>query len=367
VFAAALNTGAEGGPQLLTPASVLMDEPTTFYYDDRTYTPANFKHEYHGQVTLRQALAKSLNIPTVRLAEIVGYDTVERLAKRAGMNLDIRPTPAIALGAYEVTPLEVANAYTVFADEGTFVKASAVSLIRDRKGTVLYQHRPDKKRVLDPQVAFLMTSMMEEVLRSGTGAGVRSRGFALPAAGKTGTSHDGWFVGFTSKLICAVWVGFDDNRELNLEGAHSALPVWAAFMKQAHQFREYRNVRPFAAPDGVVSVEIDPATGQLAMPSCPEPRMEYFITGTQPVESCRLHGGGGTRVASWDVMPTPSGGTAVAAPVKAAPVAQPAARAALEQPRPVEPKTVAAETKQEEPKKKRGFFGRLGRALGIGK
>jgi hypothetical protein len=138
-------------------------------------------------------------------------------------------------------------------------------------------------------------------------------------------------------------------------------------MKRAHQFREYRNVRPFSPPDGVVSVEIDPASGQLAMPQCPDPRPEFFITGTQPVESCRLHGGGGTRVAQWDVPPAHPGGTVAVVPAKPEPIAQPA-RVALDQPRPVEPKVLAAEeTKPEEPKKKRGFFGRLGRALGVTK
>jgi penicillin-binding protein 1B len=129
---------------------------------------------------------------------------------------------------------------------------------------------------------------------------VWSRGINFPIAGKTGTSHDGWFAGFTSKLICIVWVGFDDNRELNLEGAHSALPVWAEFMKRAHEHREYRNVSEFGAPAGVVGVQIDPASGQLATAACPKVRTEYFIEGTQPVELCQLHGGGGMRVAGWE-------------------------------------------------------------------
>jgi penicillin-binding protein 1B len=130
------------------------------------------------------------------------------------------------------------------------------------------------------------------------------RGINFPVAGKTGTSdHDGWFAGFSSKLICIVWVGFDDNRDLNLEGAHSALPVWAEFMKRAYTHREYRNVTEFTAPPGIVSVPIDPASGQLATGSCPKVRNEYFIQGTQPVEMCQLHGGGGTQVASWDTPP----------------------------------------------------------------
>lgn len=367
VYAAALNTAIVGGPQVLTPATMLDDEPTTFWFDEKPYSPANFKNEYHGRVTMRQALAKSMNIPTVRLAEMVGYETVENLAKRAGMNLSIRPTPAIALGAYEVTPLEVAGAYTIFPNRGMLIKPNAVSLIRDRRGAVLYSHRPERTAVLDPRVAFLMTSMMEEVLRSGTGASVRARGFVLPAAGKTGTSHDGWFVGFTSRLICAVWVGFDDNRELNLEGAHSALPIWTEFMKRAHQFREYRNVRDFEAPDGIVSVELDPLTGQLAMPGCPSTMVEYFVAGTQPVETCRLHGGGGTRVASWETIPaTPPGGTSTVATPPPPRLAGRGTgqRAGLQSLPPVE---TAPAPPPPPPEKKRGFFGRIGRALGISK
>ena len=304
VYAAALNTALLGGQRPLTPATILRDQPTTFWFDDKPYAPENFKGEYHGDVTLREALAKSINVPTVKLAEMVGYQAVEELAQRAGMNLNIQPTPALALGSYEVTPLEIAGAYTVFANRGLYVKPNFIGLIRNREGNVIYSHRPVLQPVLDPRVSYLMVSLMEEVLRSGTGAAVRGRGFALPAAGKTGTSRDGWFAGFTSRLLCVVWVGFDDNRELNLEGAHSALPIWTEFMKRAHQYREYRNVTEFTPPDGVVSVEIDPQSGRLATRNCPTVRTEVFITGTQPLESCRLHGGG-ARVASWEAPPGP--------------------------------------------------------------
>jgi penicillin-binding protein 1B len=180
----------------------------------------------------------------------------------------------------------------------------------------------------------------------------------LPSAGKTGTSHDGWFVGFTSKLICAVWVGFDDNRELGLEGAHSALPVWTEFMKRAHQYREYRNVSEFQAPDGIVSVEIDPTSGQLATGACPVTRTEVFISGTQPVESCRLHGrGGGTRVASWESPGTvqPSTPGASAAP-QVARTPSPGGRRTAVQPPPAPPQPQVAQKEQE---KKKGLFGRI--------
>ena len=307
VYAAAMNTALAEGAKLFTPATTILDEPTTFWFDSKPYEPSNHNGDYFGNVTVRQSLAKSLNIPAVKLAEAVGYDKVVEIARRAGMNLQIHATPSIALGAYEVTPIEVAGSYTIFANRGVFVQPSWISTIRDDKGQSIFEHKPVTRPVLDSRVAYLMVSLMEEVMRTGTGAGTRSRGFGLPAAGKTGTSHDGWFAGFTSKLICVVWIGFDDNKELHLEGARSALPVWTEFMKRAHKYREYRGVHAFSAPDGIVSVEIDPLSGQLATGACPNPRAEVFITGSQPIESCRLHGGDGagpvTQVAGWDNLP----------------------------------------------------------------
>jgi penicillin-binding protein 1B len=300
VYAAALNTALSNNGPVITPASMLTDEPTTFYFDGKPYEPSNFEHKFYGNVSLRDALAHSLNVATVKLAEQVGYDEIVDLARRAGMNVEIHPTPAVALGAYEVTPLEIAGAYTIFDNHGVYSKPYFVSDIASDHGAILFDNKPEHRDVLDPRVAFLMDQLLEEVVRSGTGAGVWARGINFPIAGKTGTSHDGWFAGFTSKLICIVWVGFDDNRELNLEGAHSALPVWAEFMKRAHEHREYRNVSEFEAPAGVVGVQIDPASGQLATAACPKVRTEYFIDGTQPVELCQLHGGGGTRVAGWE-------------------------------------------------------------------
>ena len=165
------------------------------------------------------------------------------LAKRAGMNMDVGATPAIALGAADATPIEVAGAYTMFANRGVASKPNWIRMIRSHKGAPIFDAQPQRKAVLDPRVNYLMVSLMQEVMRSGTAAGVRVAGFTLPAAGKTGTSRDGWFAGFTSKLVCVVWVGFDDGKDLNLEGAKSALPIWTEFMKRAHQRREYRNVQ----------------------------------------------------------------------------------------------------------------------------
>ena len=351
VYTAAFSAALTDGGQVITPATTVEDEPTTFMYDDKPYEPADFGGEYAGTVTLRRALAHSLNIPAVKVAEMVGYDKVAATARAVGLNLDIRPTPAIALGAYEVMPIEIAGAYTVFPNGGVLKKPGYIDTIRSQDGRVVFQSTPQEKQAIDPRVAYLMTNMMEEVLRTGTAAGVRSRGFVLPAAGKTGTSRDGWFAGFTSKLICVVWVGFDDNRDFKLEGAHSALPIWTEFMKRAHQHREYRNVHEFEAPEGVVTADIDADNGLLATPGCPKVRSEVFIAGTQPVEACRLHGGGRTQVAGWDpVAPASAERIPVVAQTGKPAAAAPVTSISI---------TPAAPPAAEQPKKSRGFFGRL--------
>ena len=269
---------------VLTPASTVVDEETTFWYehDTRTYTPNNFGDKFEGPMTLRYALAHSKNVPAVKVAEMVGYDKVADVARMVGLNHNILPTPSIALGSYEVTPLEIASAYTVFPNGGDLLKTGFIKAIRDGNGSTAFEAKPERQPAIDPRVAYLVESMMEDVLSgTGTGARARSMGFALPAAGKTGTSRDGWFAGFTSKIICVVWVGFDDNRDFKLEGAHSALPIWVEFMKRAHQHAEYKNVHSFQPPDGIVTVDIDEGTGELAAPNCPRDkvRSEVFIAG----------------------------------------------------------------------------------------
>jgi penicillin-binding protein 1B len=323
VYAAALDTAVQGDQRIFTAASLLDDSPTTFYFGGRPYQPSNFRHEFMGEVTLRTALAHSLNVATVSLAQQIGYTNVAALARRAGLNNDIRPTPALALGAYECTPLEIARAYTTFANQGMRVTPTAIALVRGRNGEVVYQRAPQTAAALDPRVTYLMVNLMQEVLRSGTGAGVRSRGFTLPAAGKTGTSRDGWFAGFTTELLTVVWVGFDDNRDLDLEGARSALPIWAEFMKSAAKFRPYRDARPFATPPGVISVEMCAESGQLAGMWCPNTHSEMFIQGTEPAVHCELHSAAPSQSAdrTLDLTPLPPASPAPAVRPAAAPPA----------------------------------------------
>jgi penicillin-binding protein 1B len=190
-----------------------------------------------------------------------------------------------------MTPLDVAAGYTVFANGGERAETMFIRSVVSAAGVSLERHRPLTRPALDPRVAYMVTNLLEEVVNHGTGAGVRARGFTAPAGGKTGTSHDGWFAGFTSNLLCVVWVGFDDNRELGLAGSASAAPIWAEFMKRATALPAYRNTEVFQPPPGVITALIDPETLQLATPQCPAPRDEVFIEGTEPKEFCPRHGG----------------------------------------------------------------------------
>ncbi len=281
VYATAMNTAVSGGNPVFTPISTIQDQPTTFAYGDQIYEPRNYKEEYHGQVTARYALAMSLNNATVELAQEVGYDKIADLAKAAGIT-SVKPTPAMALGAYDATPLEMAAAYTVFANSGLRVSPVMVNSVRNATGDVLFDNKPDTREVLDPRVAFVMTDMMEGVINNGLGfSAVRGRGFEAPAAGKTGTSHDGWFAGYTSNLLCIVWVGFDDYSDLHLSGAQTAAPIWAEFMKKAAVLPETSDMKSFVQPTGVVDVQLDKATNLLATPSCAQTYTAAFVIGNR--------------------------------------------------------------------------------------
>jgi penicillin-binding protein 1B len=290
VYAAAFEGAVDGVQPIVTPATTVMDEPTTFDFDGKEYTPNNYGEKFHGQVTLREALMYSLNVATVKVAELVGYTRVTDMAHQFGLDPSIQPTPSVALGAYEMTPLEVAAGYTILANQGVRTEPMFIRNVVNAQGESLEQNAIRSRRALDPRVAYLVTSMMEDVINRGTGATVRARGFNAPAAGKTGTSRDGWFAGYTSNLLAIVWVGFDDNRDLGLSGANAPAPIWADFMKRAVTLPAYRDVQPFKMPEGVTKVTIDPESLALATPECPVTREEVYIHGTEPTEFCPLHG-----------------------------------------------------------------------------
>lgn len=291
VYAAAFDNAVDGVSPIVTPSSTFMDEPTTFVFDGKDYTPNNFGARFMGYVTARDALTNSLNVATVKVAELVGYGRVVQVARQIGLDPHIQATPAVALGAYEMTPVEVAAGYTVFANGGTRAEPMYLRSVVNNEGEMVERFDVKARRVLDPRVAFLVTNILQDVVNRGTGASVRARGFTAPAAGKTGTSRDGWFAGFTSNLVCIVWVGFDDNRDLGLQGSAAAGPFWAEFMKRAVAVPGYQDVKDFNPPEGITSAMIDPETLQLATPSCPTTRREFYIAGTEPSQMCEKHGG----------------------------------------------------------------------------
>jgi penicillin-binding protein 1B len=291
VYAAAMNTALDGSTTVITPASTVTDAPSSFAYGDQIYEPRNYREEYHGEVTLRYALAMSLNNATVKVAEEVGYDKVAELAKSAGI-LSVKATPAMALGSYDAPPLDMAGAYTSFANNGARLSPILVNSVRNAKGDVVANFKTDQRQVLDPRIAYVMTNMMEGVINNGLGyTAVRLRGFTLPAAGKTGSSHDGWFAGYTSNLLCIVWVGYDDYSDLRITGAMTAAPIWTEFMKKASALPQFANMKEFAQPTGVVDVQLDKATNRLATSNCPDDYTAAFVAGTEPRETCDQQAG----------------------------------------------------------------------------
>lgn len=304
VYAAAFNTAVEGTPlpgqdKLFSPVTLLSDQQTTYEVGDKEYTPRNFEGEYYGEMTARFALMRSDNNATISLAAMVGFDRVAALARDSGIK-NARGTPAMAIGAYDATPLDLAGAYTVFANGGMHIDPWMVASVRTSTGDIVTDFTPTTKQVMDPRVAFLSTYMMEAVLQGngrdgckiggrdycGTGAGVRNLGFSAPAAGKTGTEHDSWFAGYTSNLLCIVWVGNDDYTDLKLQGADAAAPIWADFMKRAVQLPQYSDTHEFTPPEGVEIVNLDRATNLLADAACTDDYTAAFLTGTAPTDTC---------------------------------------------------------------------------------
>jgi penicillin-binding protein 1B len=360
VYAAAFNNAVDGAQPVVTPATTVDDEPTVFEFDGQEYTPNNYGERFMGKVTVRQALTNSLNVATVKVAELVGYGRVVQIARQMGLPSNIRPTPAVALGAYELTPVEVAGAYTAFATMGTRADPLFLRSVVSSNGTALEKYSPTNKLVLDPRVAYLVDSILQDVLNKGTGAQVRARGFNLPAAGKTGTSRDGWFAGFTNNLLCVIWIGFDDNHDFGFTGGATAAPIWADFMIRATAMPAYRDVRDFEKPEGVDTVVIDADTLQLATPNCPVTREEVYVTGSEPTQLCEVHGGHGPITATGSFLSHIFGGGAPKPPQSADPNAvpgQPAAQGAGAGGGPAAASAPAAEKKKGPLQKIFGIFG----------
>jgi len=288
-YNSSLNGTSLGDGGVFTALTHLSDVPTTFTFDNgrQTYTPNNFRGDFRGDVTAAYALAHSLNNATIQLGEMVGFQNVAALARSSGI-VSARGTPSVSIGAYDATPLDMSGAYTVFANNGVHLTPWMLASVRNPSGDIVSDFSPEAKQVLDPRVAYLTQSLLEGTINYGTPAGaVRGHGFTAPAAGKTGTSHDAWFAGYTSNLLCIVWVGNDDYTDIKIEGAHAAAPIWTEFMKRAIQLPQYSDVKPFSAPEGITVVRIDRATDLVADSTCPDNAMPIaFLDGTAPVNSC---------------------------------------------------------------------------------
>lgn len=286
VYATAFERG------VATPATLLEDAPLTVEAGGQLWSPSNDDDEFRGWVTARAALEQSLNVPTARLALETGLPAIVDLARACGITTRLRPVPAVALGAFEVEPIELATAYAVFAGRGVRPAAHLLDGLLERGGAARAgTPLAPPQRVLSAGTAFLVTTLLQGAVDYGTGRGVRAAGLADPVAGKTGTSNqarDNWFAGYSPDRVSLVWVGFDDDAPTPLSGSRAALPIWTRF---ALDVRPAGGFAKFTAPAGVRVVLIDPATGELATDRCPEVLAEAFPEERVPRLVCHLHGG----------------------------------------------------------------------------
>ncbi len=286
IYATALDQG-------FTTASIIVDEPVTFpseVFGD--WEPVNYDEKYHGPTRLRDALAYSMNIATIKLLEEMDIDKVVKFARSLGIKGPFPYNLTLALGSLSVSPLEITSAFSVFAREGVRMEPIMVKYIIDSRGNIIENNRPRAIGVIDPKTAFLVTSMLEDVVNYGTGK--RARALKRPISGKTGTTNDykdAWFIGYTAELGAGVWVGFDDMRSLGDKetGSRAALPIWISFMKDALDEiapfggEKRQEIKDINVPEGIVTTLIDPLTGLLATKDT-ENMVEFFKEGTVPVE-----------------------------------------------------------------------------------
>jgi penicillin-binding protein 1B len=282
VYAAAVEDG-------FSPVRMFMDAPREFVYDrDKIYRPANYGGGYSmREVTMRTGLVRSLNVVTVDVALQTGLARISNLATRFGLPKPER-YPALALGTEEVTPLQLAAAYAAFVNNGQRVEAKAITSVGEPPATHAAPSTVDQ--VVSPTTAYMITNMLQGVVERGTAHKARGAVRGTAIAGKTGTSRDGWFVGYSPNLVCVVWIGFDDNKQLGLTGAEAALPAWVDFMNDAVTLRPDLGGENFECPEGIKFVEIDAATGLRSTVTCPVRELIAVTERMAPNMECYLHG-----------------------------------------------------------------------------
>jgi penicillin-binding protein 1B len=286
VYAAAFDGG------VATPATLLEDAPLEVESGGKIWAPSNDDDQFRGWVTARTAIEQSLNVPTARLALSTGLPKVVDMARACGISTRLEPVPAVALGAFEVEPIDLATAYATLANRGVRPAVHLVDAVLDAAGEALAgDPLPAPARAMSPQTAYLVTTMLQGVLDYGTGASARALGLTDPLAGKTGTTNlrrDNWFAGYSPERVTLVWVGFDDDSPTPFSGSRAALPIWTRFTLAVRPAGGYTRFTP---PEGIRVVLIDPATGELATDRCPEVLAEAFPADRVPATVCHEHGG----------------------------------------------------------------------------
>lgn len=283
----------DGGPKV-TPATILDDSPITVEWEkkeaDQRWTPRNYDGKYRGPLSARRALELSINIPAVRAALAAELPNVVAAARAAGFGDNLRPFPSVALGAFEISPIDIAAAYAVLANSGVRVEPYAIVGVETAEGELLERKETPLSQVLPADAVFLVDSVLKGAVERGTATGARAGGLGGVLAGKTGTTNDGrdaWFIGFSPRMLTAIWVGYDDNRGLSLSGAQAAVPIFADFSKAIPSQDFGQN---FPVPSDIVTAEIDPETGYLVTARCPQRMTEVFLQGTAPSQECPVHG-----------------------------------------------------------------------------
>ncbi len=272
-----------------TPTTLLSNDPRSYTVNGEVWEPQNFEPVTEYTVSLKDALKKSYNLATVDLAMKTGLERIVDMTARFHFSTPIKPYPSLALGAFEVIPLELARAYCVFAAEGVQPFPLSLKGVVDEHDNILDQKHLNIERLISPADAFLMTTMLQSVVTEGTARSLIWRGVSWPVAGKTGTTNDfrdAWFVGYTPDILALVWVGFDNGDPIAATGAAAALPIWADLMNAIPQ---YRSEADFKMPKGVEKMRVCSVTGLMAVEGCPEPGEVYFLSGHTPAEHCPLH------------------------------------------------------------------------------
>ena len=287
VYAAAISEG-------YTPSQPIKDEPLKMELEGgEVWEPRNITGDFRGQVTMREALVQSRNIPTIRLAAEVGLNDVARVARTSGIRSKIPETPAMAIGTAAVTPLEMARAYTPLATLGTRSEPHWIERVEDANGKIIWEPKIRTDEVMEEGVAFLVTNMLQDAVNRGTGTAVRSTGFRGPAAGKTGTTNDGsdvWFVGYTPDAVAAIWIGFDNPKEIvnDASGGRIAAPMWGRIMRRMYSSR--RMPAAWQTPESVIRRTIDPVSGMVIAEGCKpnrgQSRKELFLEYAEPATTC---------------------------------------------------------------------------------